>query len=361
MSFQASIQILLRHIFLILLAPRIYLKNTPIPSHRKAYMAFVEFGKYLNELVKARKEDVENGNAGLGDLLSALVKSNYESQRADKGGPIITEQEVQGNCFTFLFAGHESSSNILQYTIMMLALRPKLQVQLQDEIDRILGDREPDYERDYQALAEGWCGAMMNETLRCFTPPQIIPRKTNGPQAITFNNQTYIIPNRVEVYLHTTGLHRNPKYWAPVGKSESDAQTSGYYKPERWRIENKNNEAIDYGEEESMAPQGKNTEKVFYRPYRGSFLPFSEGPRACIGRKFANVEFVATLSTLFREYSVELEVKEGEKYEEAKIRAWAYVESRGNFLTLRPKGPDVGICWVRRGEERYFTKERRAT
>ena len=43
----------------------------------------------------------------------------------------------------------------------MLALRPELQIKLQDDINRILGNREPDYERDYQALAEGWCGAIM--------------------------------------------------------------------------------------------------------------------------------------------------------------------------------------------------------
>lgn len=60
-----------------------------------------------------------------------------------------------------LLAGHETTATTLQVSIIMLALRPELQIKLQEEVNRILGDREPDYERDYQALAEGWCGAIM--------------------------------------------------------------------------------------------------------------------------------------------------------------------------------------------------------
>jgi len=309
----------------------------------------------LHELVNARKEEMEGGAAEFGDILGGLVKGYYRGPTADKGEPMVSERDVLGNCFAIITAGHETSSRNLQYSILMLALQPELQVQLQDEINCILGDREPDYERDYQALAEGWCGAIINETLRCF-PPTAIAKITNGPQSITFNNKNYIIPEGVEVFFNTVALQRNPKYWVPVGKSESDAQISSY-KPERWLVESQNNEAINYGEEEGLAPQGKNTETAFYRPYKGSFIPFSDGARACAGRKFANVELVAILSTLFREYSVELEVKEGETSEEAKRRAWASVENSETMLILHPKSPDVGLRWVRRGEERYFTKK----
>lgn len=157
------------------------------------------------------------------------------------------------------------------------------------------------------------------------------------------------------IHLDTIALHRHPKYWAPSGKSESDFHPSKYM-PERWLIANKNLDATDYGEEEGMGPQGRDTETAFYRPYRGSFLAFSDGSRACLGRKFANVEFVAILSTLFREYSVELEVKEGETFEQAKERAWAYVENSAAILTLQPKERNLPVRWVRRGEEKFFPR-----
>jgi len=60
-----------------------------------------------------------------------------------------------------ILAGHETTANTIRYSVMMLAMYPELQIKLQEDINRILGDREPDYEHDYQALAEGWCGAIL--------------------------------------------------------------------------------------------------------------------------------------------------------------------------------------------------------
>jgi cytochrome P450 len=46
---------------------------------------------------------------------------------------------------------------------------------------------------------------------------------------------------------------------------------------------------------------------MIFKPAKGTFLPFSEGARACSGKKFATVQFVAVLLSLFREHRVELE------------------------------------------------------
>ena len=40
-------------------------------------------------------------------------------------------------------------------------------------------------------------------------------------------------------------------------------------------------------------------------PPKGTFLPWSGGPRVCPGMKMSQVEFVATLATLFRYAHVE--------------------------------------------------------
>jgi len=194
---------------------------------------------------------------------------------------------------------------------------------------------------------------IQNETLRIFSPVINVPKCTKTPQPITFNKKTHIIPGGVQVHLDAAALHRNPRFWVPAGKTEEEAQPSNY-NPERWLLETKRTEATDFGEEDGLAPEGKDTSRAFYRPYRGSFIPFSDGVRACLGRKFANVEFVAIMAVLFRDYSVELEVKEGESWEDAKRRAWEYVEDSGSIVTLQPKGPDVGIRWVKRGGEKYF-------
>jgi cytochrome P450 len=57
----------------------------------------------------------------------------------------------------------------------------------------------------------------------------------------------------------------------------------------------------------SATSSGTTSPHGIIKPAKGTFLPFSEGSRACSGKKFATVEFVAVLFTLFREHRVELE------------------------------------------------------
>ena len=52
---------------------------------------------------------------------------------------------------------------------------------------------------------------------------------------------------------------------------------------------------------------GTSSQHGILKPAKGAFLPFSEGARACSGKKFATVEFVAVLFTLLREHRIELE------------------------------------------------------
>jgi len=45
-----------------------------------------------------------------------------------------------------------------------------------------------------------------------------------------------------------------------------------------------------------------------FRPFPGSYIPFSTGHRRCIGRRFAQVELLAVFATLFKSYSLDLDV-----------------------------------------------------
>ena len=99
MSFQAAIHKVLVNVYLILGAPRLYLKYSPIKRHRQVYDAYMEFGTYLEEMVANKKQAMENGTAVVGDILSALVRGYYDGEKAEKGEAVITEQEVLGNYF----------------------------------------------------------------------------------------------------------------------------------------------------------------------------------------------------------------------------------------------------------------------
>ena len=86
-----------------------------------------------------------------------------------------------------------------------------------------------------------------------------------------------------------------------------------------------------------------------FKPYNGSYIPFSIGARGCIGKKFAHVEFTAIMLGLFREMSVEFDSCGGRKtFDQARRECLAEMEKFATVITLRPAGDMPGIKWVRR-------------
>jgi len=79
-------------------------------------------------------------------------------------------------------------------------------------------------------------------------------------------------------------------------------------------------------------------------------MPWAWGQRACPGKKFSQVELVAALAVLFRDWRVEVVPREGESVEGARERAWRaslVVDHEGHMLheMVRPEG--VALKWIR--------------
>jgi len=68
---------------------------------------------------------------------------------------------------------------------------------------------------------------------------------------------------------------------------------------------------------------------------KSAFIPFSYGPRACVGRNVAEMEMALIVATVFRRYEFEL-------YQEE-------LETREGFLR-KPLGLKVGMRRRRRGQ-----------
>jgi len=359
--------------------------------HRKSHRAYEECGKYMREMVTAKKNAVHSGTdeATNIDLIGQLVQERQEEGKdgKSKGVAALSESEVIGNLFIFYIAGHETSANSIHFSLLLLALHPIVQANVQEELDRIFRGRpisEWEYDRDLPSLLGGILGAVLNEELRLITPVMAVPKTTGFvPQQLTINGKDVTLPANMIMKLSVHAVHRNPKFWPhgppkdaekpyfPPGNVSNDLEE---FKPERW-IKKKEapqklvKEALRGNPENLAIDTTANTSASLYTPVKGSYLPFSDGPRACLGRRFAQVEILAALAVILTQHTVELAVDEWasdqnveDMSKEQKKETWKKAEEKANSIwqnkmlcifTLQIRGAHVPMRFVRRGKERF--------
>jgi cytochrome P450 len=121
------------------------------------------------------------------------------------------------------------------------------------------------------------------------------------------------------------------------------------FQPERWFSSKEAEDVLKWR-------ASKTEEKRLKKPVNGSFIPFSEGFRACLGKKFAQVEMVAVIAEFLRNHSVELVVDERkETWEEVRERTTREFDQCYIAITLHVKSI-IPMSVVRRGDERFADK-----
>jgi cytochrome P450 len=306
-----------------------------------------------------------------------MIKANYESSPGDSKtetspGATLTKREILGNAFIFLFAGHETTANSIHYSIVLLAMHLAKQRHLQSDIDSIVGSKPTSqwsYYDDMPRLFNTMPGAVIHEELRLIPAILNVPKESHGDQVVTMDGRQITIPDNTFLHFNMVGTHRNPRYW-PDKPNE--------FMPERWlpsttstiekkeQVVEKEANGADGLETASFETSGSTS---LMKPVKGSYIPFSEGARACPGRRFAQVEGIAVLSALFYKYSVELDVSEWASDEEvAKMgkeerrKVYGMAVERAEMLIRRSEqvitvqmrvGDKVPLRFVERGRERF--------
>ncbi|KAJ6474842.1 cytochrome P450 [Mycena sanguinolenta] len=252
---------------------------------RHVAAAFSQLDAYMFDMIKARRESEKKEERY--DLFSQLLDASQEG--TEDGGTQMSDRELVGNIFIFLLAGHETTAHTLCFTFALLALYPEEQDRLYQEIKSPMPEpnRLPTYD---EMNSFKYSMAVFYETLRMFPPVNTIPKMSAEDTSIVVSNSdgaTTAIPCPTGTYItiHTPGLHYNPRYW-------SDPSS---FKPARF--------LGDWP--------------------RDAFLPFSAGPRACIGRRFFETEGIAILTMLVSQYKVTVKEEPqfaGETFEERKTR-----------------------------------------
>ncbi|KAJ5389483.1 cytochrome P450 monooxygenase [Penicillium cataractarum] len=281
--------------------------QNPLASFHASYQGVKSF---MSSLVKYRRHHPSSKK----DLLSSMLSSH--------DAHLLSDEEIDSNLFLFMFAGHETTANTLVYIIYLLAIFPEWQDWVVQEIDEIFSalpvDNEVSYKDVFHRLTR--LKAIMYETLRLYGPVVDLLRRTSPDedQAVTrFDGSSVLIPANTLVNILTPALHTNPDYWG------SDALS---WKPRRWL----NNENID-------------SDKVDH------LFAWAEGPRACPGRKFSQLEIFAVLVTLLRRASVQIVPRLGLSPEEARAEALQELQNSRSLLTLHIERPEaIHVRWCPR-------------
>ncbi|VVC25724.1 Hypothetical protein CINCED_3A014569 [Cinara cedri] len=237
-----------------------------IPTRRSAILNFirlVDFGwlldvfrlcdlpdhiyEFFGNVLETTMEQHKTGQNNRNDFISLLVKLKDDEQVNKDGTKLFTDEILAANSFVFFVAGFETTASILSYCLYELAINPEIQIKLREIIKEKHDENEG--KLSYDMLKElKYLDMVINETFRLHPPVPILSRVCTKKYSIPDSDLTLNIGEKL--LIPTYSLHNDPKYYP----------NPEIFDPERFTDENK-----------------------ALRPH-GTFLPFGDGPRICIGK-----------------------------------------------------------------------------
>lgn len=230
----------------------------PLPRQRRKRWAMSHLDETIWQFIRDRRASPEDR----GDLLSMLLLAVDEEGDQKR----MTEEEVRNQCMTLFLAGHDTTAAGLTWTWYLLAQHPEVERRMLDEIERVLGEREPTA-ADCQRLP--YTEMVLKESLRLY-PPAVGVFAREAIEDVPIGE--YVLPKGSIVHILSYVTQRDAR-WFP--------------EPERF-----NPERFAPGYEKDL-PQF-------------AYFPFGGGPRACIGNHFAMMEMILVLAKIARRYRLSL-------------------------------------------------------
>ncbi|KAK6907665.1 hypothetical protein I203_101663 [Kwoniella mangroviensis CBS 8507] len=291
----------------------------PLKSVRRLGQAQKSFVSHLKAMYHSKRLELKSSSGydqdrnispPPKDILGALVASQMsaESEERLKASKTrekvlgLMESEVIGNICE---AGHETTGHTLTFLQAYLCVYPEWQDKLYEEIISVCGDEPPSYRHMSQLNI---CLAACYETIRLkdivMTLPKIAMKDTTLPYTTWgdeghISHKVHCIKKGSHIIIDSPALSLNPFVWTDPGR----------FDPTRF-----------------LDANGRVSSSI------NSFAGFSLGQRQCIGKRFAEVEMVAYISHLIKEYRLFPIEKDGETIHEMKARILKGTEE----LTLTP-------------------------
>ncbi|KAM4711419.1 cytochrome P450 4F3 [Anableps anableps] len=171
----------------------------------------------------------------------------------DEDGQGLTNEEIQAEANTFMFAGHDTTASAICWTLYNLARHPHYQEKCRQEVMELMQGRD-EHEIEWEDLSNlPFTTMCIKESLRLHSPVQAVTRKYTQDMTLPGD---LTVPEGVICLVSLYGTHHNPEVWTSPHE----------FDPLRF---------------EPTSTQSRSSH---------GFIPFSSGPRNCIGQKFAMAE-----------------------------------------------------------------------
>jgi cytochrome P450 len=244
----------------------------------------------LDRRVQRMIDDRRASGADTPDLLGRLLAARDEGD-----GARMSDKQVRDEILTLFVAGHETTATGLAWSLYLLARHPEIHRRARAEADAL--GRPPRHE-DLPRLE--LAQRVFKEALRLYPPVPVFTRDAAADVEIG----GYLCPKGTVFLLCPYATHHRADLWPDPERFDPDRFTP---------------------EAEAARP-------------RHAFVPFSAGPRICIGNHFALMEAPLVLATILQRADLE---------QPRPVEVEPEVEA-----TLRPKGGVPMRVRLRRAEDR---------
>ncbi|KAJ4808743.1 Cytochrome P450 734A6 [Rhynchospora pubera] len=247
----------------------------PTKRNRQSWMLDREIRKSLQSLIARRQEEdsvdaKDPDQNSVRDLLGLMINSSLNYKCASTGGnsPMITIDDMVEECKTFFFAGKQTTSNLLTWSSVLLAMHPDWQERARQEVLEVCGPTELPSKEHLPKLKT--IGMILSETLRLYPPAVATIRRAKDDVELG----GYMIPRDTELLIPILAVHHDTQLWGP---------DASQFNPSRFE---------------------NGAARAARHPL--AYIPFGLGARMCIGQNLAILEAKITLAILLQRFTIRL-------------------------------------------------------